>query len=87
MADPRSEKGLRKLQLWISPELSQRMDVARDGRPIQTYVARLIEKAVALDEAERRSTAGELRKRHRTLEADSPVAVGLRGAAKLREEE
>ena len=75
------------MQIWISPELSERMDRARDLIPIQRWVTRLIENAVAQDEAERRSTAGELRKRHQPLAPDSLSVAPSKHDPLTREEE
>lgn len=44
MSDRRTDKGLRKIQVWVTPELSARLDDARDLVPMQRYVTRLLER-------------------------------------------
>lgn len=48
MRDPRTQRGLRKLNVWITADLSDRLDAARDGRPVQKFVPRLLYEALTM---------------------------------------
>lgn len=47
MSDPRTEQGLRKIQVWVTPELASKLDAARDLIPMQRYLVRMIEQYLA----------------------------------------
>lgn len=47
LMDRRTKKGMRALNVWVDKELAAKLDEARDLIPMQRFVVRLLEEALA----------------------------------------
>lgn len=52
--DRRTKKGMRALNVWVTRELADVLDKERDLAPMQRFVVRLLEEALAARIAARR---------------------------------
>jgi len=53
--DKRTAKGLRRLGVWVTPNLGNALDVARGDVPMQRYLVRKLSEAIEREVIDRES--------------------------------